>query len=106
MVFCSKCGEKLAEDANFCQKCGARTKKGVDAGVNAFSEDWREGLHTMERELEKAFSTASKEIEKAFKTARENTRKTTHGDTVTCSSCGQGNPEGASFCHKCGKKLD
>ncbi len=106
MVFCSKCGEKLAEDANFCLKCGARTKKGVDAGVNAFSEDWREGLHTMERELEKAFSTASKEIEKAFKTARENIQKATHGDTVTCSNCGQSNPEGASFCHKCGKKLD
>ena len=80
MVFCSKCGEKLAEDANFCQKCGARIKKGVDAGVNAFSEDWREGLHTMERELEKAFSTASKALSSEINTPQLlNTRiKKTH----------------------------
>lgn len=65
MVFCSNCGEKLPEDANFCTKCGFRTKLGVEAGVLPPTEDWREAFSKMGVEMEKAFQTAAKEIQKS-----------------------------------------
>lgn len=39
MVFCSKCGEKLPENAYFCSRCGMRTKKGQEAKVSPPRED-------------------------------------------------------------------
>jgi len=34
MVYCSKCGEEVPEDARFCPKCGSMTEKGVEAGAS------------------------------------------------------------------------
>jgi ribosomal protein L40E len=106
MVFCSKCGEKVPEDAYFCPKCGFRTKKGVEAGVAAPIEDLREAFARMEKELENAFTTATKEMQKAFKTVTEDLREKGLARQVICTSCGEKNPRGASFCYKCGSKIE
>jgi len=105
MVFCSNCGEKLSDDANFCTKCGVRTKHGVEAGVPVPAEDLREAFSKMGVELEKAFQTAGREIQKAFKNVRENFREPRSGQTVACKSCGEKSPAGAVYCTKCGEKL-
>jgi DUF4097 and DUF4098 domain-containing protein YvlB len=34
MVFCSKCGEEIPEDALFCHKCGSMTEKGEEADAS------------------------------------------------------------------------
>jgi len=106
MTFCSKCGQKVPEDAYFCPKCGFRTRRGVEAGVGAPTEDVKEALARTEKEIEKAFTTATKEMQKAFKTITENVKEKGFTRQVVCTSCGQQNPTGASFCYKCGNKID
>ena len=105
MVFCSNCGEKLPEDANFCTKCGFRTRRGVEAGVPPPTEDWREAFSKMGVEMEKAFQTAAKEIQKALKNVREDIKEPRGRQLVVCKSCGEKNSSNASFCTKCGEKL-
>jgi len=105
LVFCSSCGEKLPDDANFCSKCGVRTKKGVDAGVYPPLEELRGALTKVGQEMEKAFSAAAREMEKAFRAARENIGESSGSEAVVCSECGERNPDYATFCSKCGKKL-
>jgi ribosomal protein L40E len=106
MVFCLNCGEKLSDDANFCTKCGVRTKHGVEAGVSAPTEDLREAFSKMGVELEKAFQTAAKEIQKAIKNVKEDVRDSRSRQPVTCNSCGEKSPAGAVYCTKCGEKVE
>jgi ribosomal protein L40E len=106
MVFCSHCGENLPNDANFCTKCGVRTKHGVEVGVSVPTEDLREAFSRMGVELEKAFQTAGREIQKAFKNVREDFRESRSGQSVTCKSCGEKSPPNAVFCTKCGEKIE
>jgi len=106
MVFCSKCGEEVPENAYFCPRCGVRTRKGVEAGVSTPWKELKDSLSKMGQEIEKAFSVAGKEMEKAFKKAREEVREATSRKLVVCSNCGEKNFADAHFCYKCGKKLD
>ena len=106
MPYCWKCGTKLNEEANFCPKCGVRTKKGVEAGVSSPLEDLKDSFYKMGQEIEKAFSVAGRELEKAFKTAREEIREATSRKPIVCPHCGEKNFADARFCFKCGKKLD
>jgi predicted amidophosphoribosyltransferase len=106
MVFCSNCGEKLSDEANFCTKCGIRTKHGVEVGVSVPTEDLREAFSKMGVELEKAFQTAAKEIQKAVKNVREDVRDSRSRQPVACKSCGEKSPAGAVYCTKCGEKLE
>ena len=105
MAFCTHCGEKLPDDANFCTKCGFRTKQGIEAHVPLPTEDWREAFSKMGIEMEKAFQTAAKEIQKAFKTAREDLKEPKNRQAVICKNCGKKNTADASFCTECGEKL-
>ena len=106
MAFCSNCGEKLADDANFCTKCGYRTEHGKEAGVSAPVEDWREVFSKMGLEMEKAFQTAAKEIQKALKTVKEDFKDTRRGQPVICKSCGEKSSANAIYCTNCGQKLE
>jgi len=105
LVYCSKCGEELPENAYFCPMCGLRTKKGVEAGISTVTEDLRDAFYRTGEEIEKAFSIAGREIERAFRTAREKIKETTGREPVSCPSCQEKNPANARFCRKCGKKL-
>jgi len=109
MVFCSKCGKELPENAYFCPTCGVRTGKGVEAGV---SLPYRDMFSDMGKEMEKALAKAAEETKKALDKAkeeldkaREDFRKAISQETISCSSCGEKNPANAKFCRKCGRKL-
>jgi ribosomal protein L40E len=105
MVFCSHCGQKLSDEAYFCTKCGLRTKLGIEAGVYAPTEDWREPFSRMGLEMEKAFQTAAKEIQKALKTVKIDIKEAKSRPPIPCKSCGEKSPADSSFCTKCGQKL-
>jgi len=105
LVFCSKCGAELPEDAYFCPKCGVRTRKGVEAGVSISWAEVKDEFSNIGEEIEKAFTTAGKEIEKAFKSARESIRESISEEAVVCSHCGEKNRTDAKFCYNCGKEL-
>ena len=105
VAFCSHCGQKLPEDANFCTACGFRTRHGAEAGVTVPMEDWRETFSKIGLEIEKAFQTAGKEIEKAVKTVREDWADSRGKQSVVCKDCGAKNSASAVFCTGCGKKL-
>jgi uncharacterized membrane protein YvbJ len=68
MVFCSKCGKELPENAYFCPNCGVKTAKGVEANVPT---PYGEMFSDAEKQMEKAFLTASEEMKKAFNKARK-----------------------------------
>ena len=102
MVFCSKCGKELPENAYFCPSCGVKTAKGVEANV---SMPYGEMFSEMEKKLEKAFLTASEEMKKAFNKVREEVKKATAREPVICPSCGENNYAEDKFCRKCGKKI-
>ena len=106
MVFCSKCGEKLPEDAYFCSRCGVRTKKGLEAGIRVPIDDLRDAFSDVGQEMEKAFAKAAKEIQRAFRTARENIRQPAVNEQIICAHCKQANLSDASFCSGCGRKLE
>ena len=77
MIYCTRCGEQLAENANFCSRCGVRTQKGRETNVPFPVENLREALSQAGKEVEKAFQTAGKELERAFKTVEEEIKKAT-----------------------------
>ena len=106
LVYCSKCGEELPENAYFCPRCGLKTKKGVEAGISTVTEDLRDAFYRMGEEIEKTFSIAGREIERAFRSAREKIRESTSRESVSCPSCQENNPAHVRFCRKCGKKLN
>ena len=105
MVFCSNCGKDLLEDAYFCPKCGARTIKGVEAGVSTPLEEIVDAFSKMGQEIEKAFSIAAKEVQKGFKTAKGNIQQSIGTAPIVCPHCGENNPSRTNFCYKCGKSL-
>lgn len=101
-MFCSKCGEQLPENANFCPRCGARTKRGIETGISTPWEDLKDSLSKMGQQIEQAFSIAAEEVDKAFTSVRESMGR----EQVVCIHCGEKNLGDARFCYKCGKKLD
>ena len=102
MVFCSKCGNELPENAYFCPNCGVKTAKGVEANV---SVPYGEMFSDVEKQLEKAFLTASEEMKKAFNKAREGVKRAAGREPVSCPNCGGKNSAGDKFCRNCGEKL-
>ena len=106
MVFCSKCGKELAEDAYFCPRCGVRTGVGITAGVlPPVLEEMRDALLKAGREMGKAFNKATKEMDEAFRKARDNVREARARVNQTCPNCGAADLGNAAFCPKCGTKL-
>jgi uncharacterized membrane protein YvbJ len=105
MVYCTKCGSRVSDDAYFCSKCGASTRKGVDVRASVPTEELRDALSKMGEEMEKAFSAAAREVREAFGTAAENIRGSTVKQTMVCPKCGQKTSSGASYCYNCGEKI-
>jgi len=106
LVYCSSCGEKIAEDANFCSKCGTKTPKGKSANVLYPTERLTDAFYSVGLELEKAFRLAARETDAAIRRARENMQvKPKEHQTVACSNCGSKNPSDAVFCTSCGTKV-
>ena len=69
---CSNCGEKIADDANFCPKCGIKTAKGRTANAVYPSDELRDAFYSVGIELEKAFNIAARETHSAIQKAKEN----------------------------------
>ena len=102
MVFCSKCGKELPENAYFCAMCGVKTAKGVEANVPMPYGDM---FVEMGKQVEKAFLAASDEMKRALDKTRDEIRRAISREPVVCPSCGESNAVRDRFCRKCGKKL-
>ena len=106
MVYCSHCGTKILDEDYFCAKCGTRTQAGMKAGAAESSDEMRETLVRMSREMEKAFNIAARSIQEAFDSAKKNVQKTMVKEVIVCPVCGEKNPANASYCNKCGNMLN
>ncbi|HUJ84774.1 MAG TPA: zinc-ribbon domain-containing protein [Candidatus Acidoferrales bacterium] len=106
MVYCTHCGEKMAEDANFCPKCGTKTLKGKTAHAVYPTDQLTDAFYTVGSELERAFNIAARETHAALKKAREDLRqKPAPQPTAVCPKCNTKNPSGAIFCNNCGARM-
>jgi ribosomal protein L40E len=106
LVNCSNCGEKIADDANFCPKCGTKTAKGRAANVVYPSDELREAFYSVGTELEKTFNIAAREIQSAIQKAKESLQqKPAQVETVVCSKCSAKNPSSSVFCNSCGARI-
>jgi RNA polymerase subunit RPABC4/transcription elongation factor Spt4 len=106
LVNCSNCGEKIADDANFCPKCGVKTAKGRTANVVYPSDELRDAFYSVGIELEKAFNIAARETHSAIQKAKDNwNQKPPQPETVACTNCNTKNPSGSVFCNSCGTKI-
>ena len=104
MAYCTKCGEKISEDAYFCPKCGTKTQKGIEANVSNSADEMREAFQKLGIEMEKAFLLVAKEAHTAFQKAKDNVQKSTEPQQITCRNCQATMPSGAVYCPKCGTK--
>lgn len=105
MIYCSVCGQKLEDDANFCPKCGTKTPKGRASKALYPSDQLSDAFYSVGLELEKAFNLAAKETHAAIQKARENLLRPGEQPTVVCPKCGSKNPSGSIFCNNCGSKI-
>ena len=132
MVYCSKCGAEVGDDVFLCPKCGARTARGANEGVEPH---WR-------KDLDKALQTASKSLDTGIREARRSLEEVARdlgpeleqakeglsrtaedvGEELRgvadrlkdrrkkegfhCSACGTKNAENAKFCVKCGTAIE
>ena len=89
MVNCSNCGEKIADDANFCPKCGTKTAKGRAANVVYPSDELRDAFYSVGIELEKAFNIAARETHAAIKKQKRTVQQkpVQPQETVACTKC-------------------
>jgi uncharacterized membrane protein YvbJ len=110
MVYCSNCGAPVADEANFCPKCGTKTSKGAASNVKYPSGELEDAFYRAGKELERAFTIAAKETEAALKRARESVKdknaETQPSTSVVCPNCGAQNVQSAVFCNACGKKIN
>ena len=106
MAYCTHCGEKIADDANFCPKCGVKTLKGKAANAVYPTDQLTDAFYNVGVELEKAFNLAARETHAAIQKAREDFRqKPTQRQTVACPKCNSKNASGAIFCVNCGARI-
>jgi ribosomal protein L32 len=111
LTYCSKCGEKIPDDALFCPKCGTKTAKGKSAKAAYPEDELRDAFYQVGIELERAFTLAAKETHAAFKKATENMQQKNASKSadaqsiVVCPKCGTKNPAGSIFCNNCGAKI-
>ena len=104
MVYCSNCGERIADDAFFCPKCGTKTLKGREANAVYPTDELRNAFYRVGIELERAFTIAARETNAAIKKASANVQQKPEQEIV-CPSCGTKNVSGSIFCVNCGVKL-
>ena len=106
MAYCSNCGEKIADDAYFCPKCGTKTSAGKAAKAAYPADELRDAFYQVGIELEKAFNIAARETHSAIQRARENwQQKPPKQQSIICSKCATKNTFGSIFCCNCGTKL-
>jgi membrane protease subunit (stomatin/prohibitin family) len=105
--YCTNCGEKIADDANFCPKCGTKTPKGKAANAVYPSDQLTDAFYMVGVELEKAFTLAARETHAAIQKAKEDLRqKPARQQTAACPKCNSKNPSGAIFCYNCGARIN
>jgi ribosomal protein L40E len=104
LSYCTRCGEKIADEAYFCSKCGTKTPKGKAANAVYPTDQLTDAFYSVGLELEKAFSTAARETHAAIQRAKEDLRPKSV-QTVTCQKCTSKNASGAVYCNSCGARI-
>jgi len=106
LTYCSNCGEKIADDANFCPKCGSKTEKGRAGKVLYPSDELRDAFYRVGLELERAFNMAARETHEAIHKAAANMQtKPVQQESNVCPKCGTKNAYGSTFCNNCGTRI-
>jgi len=100
MVFCSRCGEEIPKDADYCPSCGVRIRREVEIEAGGPWDEVEAAFERMGEKLEKAFERVGMEIERAFEGESEEDE-----ELVVCPECREENVAGAKFCYRCGEKL-
>jgi len=106
LVYCTNCGEKIADEANFCPRCGTKTLKGRAANVAYPSDELREAFYRVGTELDRAFKLAAHETQAAIQRATGGAQqKANQQGPVACPKCGVKNAYGSVFCCNCGSRM-
>ena len=131
-VYCSKWGAEIGDDVFFCPKCGARTARGADEGIEPYlRKDLDKALQTASKSLDMGVREARRSLEEVardlgpeLEQAKEGLSRTAEdvGEELRgvaerlkvqrktegfhCSACGARNAENVKFYVKCGNKIE
>lgn len=97
MVYCSDCGKKNDNDAQYCTKCGnyIAQSSSLEKNIEKAAEEFGKKAEEFGKHLEKRARKFAKSMEESFGSPSKN-----------CIACGTKLEKYAKFCWKCGKKID
>ena len=96
MPYCSECGKKNDDDAQYCTKCG---------NYIAASSDFEKDVDKFAEEFGRKAEQFGKRIEKKAKEFAKTVEENTTSKTKDCPDCKEELDNDAKFCWKCGKEI-
>jgi uncharacterized membrane protein YvbJ len=97
MPYCTKCGKKNDDDAEYCNKCGNYI--GMDSSFEKDIDEFAEKIGRKAEELGERIGKKAEEIGKSVKEAFSSEPK-------YCSDCKIELKDDALYCWKCGNKIE
>lgn len=116
MVFCSRCGTKNENFANYCYYCGSRIIRSgpdeFDKRISEFADEVGQVAEEFGKKAEVVAKNIYEDVRKTGKRISKKVEKKTREiredlgliDKV-CKECNTKNEGTAKFCRNCGKKL-
>jgi len=105
MPYCSKRGQEIPIEANFCPRCGTKTIRNGETNIPSKSDDIREVFNRIRQEFTKPWLLQPKRCKLLSTQQTENVQQSLRKELVACSGCGEKNANDPIFCRKCGQKM-